>query len=83
MKLLYFAWIRSRVGFSEEVVDPPPNVKDIQSLINWLKTRSNAMEDAFQDLAAIRVAVNQNYVEFDHLINAGDEIAFFPPVTGG
>ena len=83
MKLLYFAWVRSKVGIGEETVNPPNRVSDVGGLIDWLKARGPGEADAFSDLSLIRVAVNQNYVELDHPLVAGDEIAFFPPVTGG
>ena len=83
MKLLYFAWVRSKVGVGEETVNPPVEVADVAGLIGWLKTRGPGEADAFSDLSLIRVAVNQDYVEFDYPLTANDEIAFFPPVTGG
>ena len=83
MKLLYFAWVRSKIGTGEETVSPPADVRDVTGLIDWLKERGTGAADAFSDPSLIRVAVNQDYVEFDHPISPGDEIAFFPPVTGG
>lgn len=83
MKLLYFAWVRSKAGMGEEVVTPPGDVRDVAGLITWLRSRDDGGAEAFSDLSLIRVAVNQDYVEFDHPVTAGDEIAFFPPVTGG
>ena len=83
MKLLYFAWVRSKVGIGEETVAPPSAVRDVAGLIDWLRQRGDGAAEAFSDLSLIRVAVNQDYVELDHPVTAGDEIAFFPPVTGG
>lgn len=83
MKLLYFAWVRAKIGVGEETVSPPAEVRDVASLIDWLSDRGAGAADAFADLSLIRVAVNQDYVEFDHPVAAGDEVAFFPPVTGG
>lgn len=83
MKLLYFAWVRSKLGLGEETVSPPAEVRDVAGLIDWLKQRGAGAADAFSDLSLIRVAVNQDYVELDHPVASGDEIAFFPPVTGG
>lgn len=83
MKLLYFAWVRSKIGTGEETVSPPTEVRDVASLIDWLKGHRGGAADAFSDLSLIRVAVNQDYVDFDHPVSAGDEVAFFPPVTGG
>jgi len=83
VKLLYFAWVRGKVGIGEEDVTPPAEVTDVAALIDWLKARGPGEADAFADLSVIRVAVNQDYVELDHPVAAGDEVAFFPPVTGG
>ena len=83
MKLLYFAWIRVKMGVSSEHVVPPKNIKDIKGLIDWIKQRNPISDEAFFDISKIRIAVNQEYVDIDHPVQAGDEIAFFPPVTGG
>lgn len=83
MKLLYFAWLRSKVGMGEETVAPPAEVQDVSSLIAWLKERGPGHAAAFADLSVVRVAVNQDYAGLDHPVRAGDEVAFFPPVTGG
>ena len=83
MKVLYFAWLRAKTGIGEEAVEPPPEVNDVSTLIAWLKQRGPGHSAAFADLATVRVAVNQDYVPFDHPVKAGDEVAFFPPVTGG
>lgn len=83
MKILYFAWLRQRVGAGEETVDLPAEVRDVAGLIGWLKTRGPGYEEAFADTSAIRVAVNQEFAGMDAAIAAGDEIALFPPMTGG
>jgi molybdopterin synthase sulfur carrier subunit len=83
MKILYFAWLRTRVGTAEEDVTLPENVRDVRGLLNWLKTRSPGHAEALKDLKVVRVAVNQNYVPLEHPVKTGDEIAIFPPVTGG
>ncbi|HTH15226.1 MAG TPA: molybdopterin converting factor subunit 1 [Magnetospirillum sp.] len=83
MKVLYFAWLRAKAGLGEEEVAPPAGVADVAALVDWLKTRSAGLADAFADMTLIRVAVNQDYVGLDHPVCPGDEIAFFPPVTGG
>lgn len=83
MKLLYFAWVRSRIGVAEEEVSLPAGVTDVAGLIEWLRTRGAGYSAAFSDLKAVRVAVNQEYMGFDAAIKPGDEIAFFPPMTGG
>ena len=83
MKLLYFAWVRLEMGVSGETVEPPLSVLNIRTLIEWLKERDMVSNKVFSDLITVRVAVNQNYVGFDHPVKIGDEVAFFPPVTGG
>ena len=83
MKLLYFAWIRTKLGVSEELVDVPPDIKNVNGLIDWLINQGDAYKTVFSDLSLLRVAVNQEYVDLDHTITSDDEVAFFPPVTGG
>jgi molybdopterin synthase sulfur carrier subunit len=79
--LLYFAWVRQKIGKSEEHL--APQVDDVASLIAHLKSLGPGYADAFADLGRIRVAVNQRHAGLDAKVAAGDEIAFFPPVTGG
>jgi molybdopterin synthase sulfur carrier subunit len=83
MKLLYFAWLRTKIGRSEETLDPPTSVTTVAALIDWLKSRDAGFADALADRAIVRVAVNQEYVAWDHPVKPGDEVALFPPVTGG
>ena len=83
MKLLYFAWLRSRIGLAEEDVSPPAEIRTVGDLLAWLRQRSDGHEAALKDLAIVRVAVNQEFARADHPVKAGDEVALFPPVTGG
>lgn len=83
MKILYFAWMRGKTGIGEEDVSPPETVTDIAGLVTWLKTRGPGFEDAFSDMKIVRAAVNQEFVELDAPVGVDDEVAFFPPVTGG
>ena len=83
MKLLYFAWVRQRIGVGSETVELPAGVTTVAALVDWLRTRGPGYAEAFRDTRAIRCAVNQDYVEPEHPVAAGDEVAFFPPVTGG
>jgi molybdopterin synthase sulfur carrier subunit len=83
MKLIYFAWLRTRIGLGEERVDPPAAVRTVRDLTDWLKTRGPGYEAALADPSVVRVAVNQDYVGPDHPLAPGDEVALFPPVTGG
>jgi len=83
MKLLYFAWLRTKIGIAEEEVMPPPEVRDVASLLGWLAGRGPAFAAALANPSVVRVAVNQDYAQPEHPVSAGDEIALFPPVTGG
>ncbi|MBM3569492.1 MAG: molybdopterin converting factor subunit 1 [Alphaproteobacteria bacterium] len=83
MKLLYFAWLRQRIGKGEEDIAPAPPAQNVAELIDWLKARGPGYAAAFADPKLVRAAVNQVHVKFDAPIAAGDEVAFFPPVTGG
>ena len=83
MKLLYFAWVRSRIGTAEEEVAPPPEVARVADLIAWLRGRGDGYDAAFADLTAIRVAVNQEFAGPETPVGSDDEVAFFPPITGG
>lgn len=83
MNVLYFAWLRTKIGTGEEHLSPPAEIATTGQLVDWLKTRSAAHAEALADLKVVRVAVNQDYVGWDHRLGPDDEIAFFPPVTGG
>ena len=83
MKILYFAWLRTKAGIGEEDVEPPAGIETVSQLVDWLATRSPSHAEALANRAVVRVAVNQEYVRFDHPVRPGDEVAFFPPVTGG
>jgi molybdopterin synthase sulfur carrier subunit len=83
VKLLYFAWLRARIGLAEEELAVPAEVRDVAGLLRWLRGRSGTYAEALRDLSVIRVAVNQEYVGPEHKIGDGDEVALFPPVTGG
>jgi sulfur-carrier protein len=83
MKILYFAWMRQRIGLSTETVELPTDVVTVDGLIDWLIARGDGYGAAFEKRDVIRAAVNQDYVPFDHPVADTDEIAFFPPVTGG
>lgn len=83
LKLLYFAWVRERTGTSSEELALPDNVSTVADLIAVLRTKGDGYADAFESDDLVRVAVNQNHVDVDHEIQDGDEVAFFPPVTGG
>jgi len=83
MKILYFAWLREKVGVAEEEVSRPADVTDVQGFLEWMKQRGGVYGEALADPNVVRVAVNQTYVDAAHPLEDGDEIALFPPVTGG
>ncbi|HEY3911628.1 MAG TPA: molybdopterin converting factor subunit 1 [Stellaceae bacterium] len=83
MKILYFAWLRARIGCAEEEVRLPPQVRDVAGMLDWLRSRGGGRAEALQNPAIVHVAVNQDYVDLDHPVREGDEVAIFPPVTGG
>jgi sulfur-carrier protein len=83
VKLLYFAWLKQKIGVASEEVTLPDDVGDVAGLVSWLKGRGDNYADALKDDAIIRVAVNQAYAKPATPIAEGDEIALFPPVTGG
>jgi len=83
MQVLYFAWVRQKIGLAQEDVSPPEEVRDVAGLIGWLAARSPGHAAAFANARTIRAAVNQEFATPEHKVAPGDEVAFFPPVTGG
>ncbi|QDB99364.1 MULTISPECIES: molybdopterin converting factor subunit 1 [Phyllobacteriaceae] len=83
MKLVYFAWVRERIGKPQEDVDLPASVKTVADLLSWLRTRGEEYEHALQHQKIIRVAIDQEHVEHGETIAGAREIALFPPMTGG
>ncbi len=83
MKLLYFAWIRERTGIHEETWPLPDGVTSVRDLVAALAARGPSFAHAFADLKQIRAAVNQETAKLDDAVAEGDEVAFFPPMTGG
>jgi molybdopterin synthase sulfur carrier subunit len=83
VRLLYFAWVRERVGVSQESLACPPGVTTAGELMTWLAQRSEGHARAFAEPSRLRVAVNQVHVARDAAVSDRDEVAFFPPVTGG
>ena len=83
MRVLYFAWVRQKVGVAEEDVSPPPEVRDVAGLVAWLAARSPGHAAAFAQAKQIRAAVNQEFATPDAPLAGAEEVAFFPPVTGG
>lgn len=83
LTLMYFARLREALGVSSERVDLPADVRDVAGLTAWLRNRGGAWEAELAPGRAFRVAVNQDMAEGATTIRDGDEIAIFPPVTGG
>jgi molybdopterin synthase sulfur carrier subunit len=84
MKLLYFAWIRERIGRGEEDVSLPDNVRSVADLLQWLKGRGGEYANALEHDALVRVAIDRRHVgDRSAAIGGASEIALFPPMTGG
>ncbi len=83
MKILYFAWLRAKTGTAEEEVNPPAGIDTVAALIDWLKKQGPGHAEALADLSVVRIAVNEEYAALDHPVGPEDEVALFPPVTGG
>ena len=83
MKLVYFAWVRERIGKAEEEIAPPASVATVTELIGWLARRGEEYAHAFENPKVIRAAIDKSHVRPDTVISGAREIAFFPPMTGG
>ena len=83
IKLMYFAWVREKMGRAEEIVIYPEGVETVAELITWLKTRGPEYQNAFERAEVIRAAIDKTHANATSEIGTAREIAFFPPVTGG
>lgn len=83
MQILYFGWVRSHIGHSREELELPSHIDTVSNLIDWLSARGDGYALAFENSEAIRAAVNQELAGLDTVIADCDEIALFPPMTGG
>ena len=83
MKIMYFAWMREHIGTAEEQITLPEGVKTVSALVDHLRDTSSGHAKALSNMDVVRVAINQTYADLDAAIIDQDEIAFFPPVTGG
>jgi sulfur-carrier protein len=83
VKLLYFAWVRERIGKAEEHVDLPAGVGTVGDLMAWLAKRDEQYAHAFENAKVIRAAIDHRHARADAAIAGANEIAFFPPMTGG
>ena len=83
MRILYFAWLRTKTGTPSEQVSPPAEVTTVGELMQWLAGQRPGFAEALAAPGVVRAAVNQDYAEPGDPVRPGDEVAFFPPVTGG
>ena len=83
MRILYFAWLRTKTGTASEQVSPPAEVTTVGELMQWLASQRSGFAEALAAPGVVRAAVNQDYAEPGDPVRPGDEVAFFPPVTGG
>ncbi|WP_375460498.1 molybdopterin converting factor subunit 1 [uncultured Enterovirga sp.] len=83
MKLVYFAWVRERIGLAEEQAEPPPDVATVSQLAAWLSTRGENYAHAFENAGIVRAAIDRVHVKPGASIEGAREVAFFPPMTGG
>tara|TARA_A100001011_G_scaffold34548_1_gene32935 strand:+ start:1736 stop:1987 length:252 start_codon:yes stop_codon:yes gene_type:complete len=83
MKILYFSWIKDKLGKSQEMVQIDNNIKNVENLIEFLKNKNEDYMKVFNDTSSIKVSINMEIASMNDNINDEDEIAFFPPMTGG
>ncbi len=83
MKLVYFAWVRERIGRTDEQVHVPDEIETVAELVRWLKSRGEEYEYAFENEGIVRAAIDHVHVKPDARIAGAREVAFFPPMTGG
>lgn len=81
MDVLYFAWVRERIGLPRETVET--DAATVRDLVDELRLREGRYDAAFADTSALRVAVDQELTDFDAPLKGAREVAFFPPMTGG
>ena len=81
--LRYFAWVRERVGKTEEVVDLPAGIRTVGDLVAWLAGRGEEYAYAFENPKVVRAAIDRTHARADAALTGAREIAFFPPMTGG
>jgi molybdopterin synthase sulfur carrier subunit len=83
VKILYFAWVRERIGKAEEDIEPPAGVATVGDLMAWLAQRGEEYAYAFENPKVIRAAIDRSHVRSETALEGAREIAFFPPMTGG
>jgi molybdopterin synthase sulfur carrier subunit len=83
MKLVYFAWVRERIGKDEENVQLPDHIETVRDLTAWLRTLGEEYEYAFENESIVRAAIDHVHVKPSSIVKGASEVAFFPPMTGG
>ena len=83
MKLLYFAWVREKVGRAAEEIELPAGITTVSDVVGWLRSRAPEYDEAFARPELVRAAVDKVHVKPSATVAGAREIAFFPPVTGG
>ncbi|MEP2103011.1 MAG: molybdopterin converting factor subunit 1 [Parasphingorhabdus sp.] len=83
LKIVYFAWVRERLGRDQDNIDCPENVETVGQLLEFIRSEDVAYEDVFADIEKLRFALDQDFVGLDAAIDTAKELAIFPPVTGG
>ena len=83
VRLVYFAWVRERIGKTDEEIDLPADVNTVADLVSWLRSRGEEYAYAFENEGVVRAAIDHTHVKPDAAVAGAREIAFFPPMTGG
>lgn len=83
LNMVYFAWVKERLGRAEERLELPVEVEAISDLIDFLSEQATEYKEVFADLTKLRFALDQEFVSLDGIIGNAEELAIFPPVTGG
>ena len=83
MNILYFSWIKDKLGKTKENIAIDENINSVDELITFLKSKDETYKEVFKDISSIRVSINMETANIDDPISINDEIAFFPPMTGG
>ncbi|MEW4467153.1 molybdopterin converting factor subunit 1 [Parasphingorhabdus sp. JC815] len=83
INIVYFAWVKERLGRDQETVAFPETIKTVEELVEHLRNIDVSYFDVFSDLKKLRFALDHDFVGTDHLLASAKELAIFPPVTGG
>lgn len=83
VKVLYFASLKEHMLRGEDQIDLPPDINTVEKLKNYLSEKDPLLKEAFEKMPRLRCSVNQEMASAGHHVKDGDEVAFFPPVTGG